>query len=121
DSFDGDSQPEPDVAVIAGDEDDYIDDHPTTAALVLEISFAALKYDRTAKASHYAKSRISDYWVLNLILRQLEVCRQPAPDESAPFWHSYAEELIFNERNSVTPLAKPDAVIAVADLLPPKS
>ena len=121
DDLDGDSQPEPGVAVIAGDEDDYVDEHPTTAALVLEVSFATLKYDRSAKAGLYAKSGISDYWILNLILRQLEVFRQPVPDASAPFWHSYAEELIIKESDSVAPLAKPDAFIAVADLLPPRS
>jgi Uma2 family endonuclease len=121
DDLDGDSQPEPDVAVIAGNEDDYVDEHPTTAALVLEVSFATLKYDRNAKASLYAKSGISDYWILNLVLRQLEVYRQPVHDASTPFWHSYTEELIFIEGDSVAPLAKTDALIAVTDLLPPRS
>lgn len=121
DSIEGDSQPEPDVAVIAGEEDDYIDKHPTTAALVLEVSFATLKYDRSSKASLYASSGISDYWILNLILRQLEVYRHPSTDALAPFRYSYGEELIFNEGDSVVPLAKPDTLIAVNDLLPPRS
>jgi Uma2 family endonuclease len=121
DDIDAASQPEPDVAVIEGDEDDYEDEHPTTAALVLEVSFASLKYDRDKKASLYAKSGIADYWILNLRERQLEVFRRPVPDASSPFWYSYADLLIFKEDESVSPLAKPEAVITVKSLLPPKS
>lgn len=120
DDVESSSQPEPDVAVIEGDEDDYENEHPRTAALILEVSFASLKYDRNKKGSLYAKARIQDYWVLNLYDRQLEVYRGPVPDASAPFWHSYADVLILEENESVTPLAKPDAVIPVKSLLPPR-
>lgn len=37
DDVESSSQPEPDVAVIEGDEDDYEDEHPRTAALILEV------------------------------------------------------------------------------------
>ncbi len=120
DDVESSSQPEPDVAVIEGDEDDYEDEHPRTSALVLEASFASLKYDRNKKGSLYAKARIQDYWVLNLYDRQLEVYRNPVPDASAPFWYSYADVLILKEDESVTPLAKPGAIIPVKSLLPPK-
>ncbi len=120
DDLEASSQPEPDVAVIEGDEDDYEDDHPRTAALVLEVSFTSLKYDRNKKGSLYAKARIQDYWVVNLQDRQLEVYRRPVSDASAPFWYSYADVLILNESEAVSPLAKPDVVIPIKSLLPPK-
>jgi Uma2 family endonuclease len=119
DGWDGASLPEPDVAIIAGEEDDY-DEHPTEAALVLEVAFSTLRYDRNTKAGLYAKSGLADYWVLNLIERVLEVFRRPVPDASAPFWHSYAEQKTFKEGESVSPLAKPDVTVAVSNLLPPK-
>ena len=61
---------------------------------------------------------MQDYWIVNVKQRQLEVYRVPVEDSSAAFWYSYADVQIFKEQDSVSPLAKPDAVIAVADLLP---
>ncbi|MGH9838115.1 MAG: Uma2 family endonuclease [Blastocatellia bacterium] len=119
DDWDGASLPEPDVAIIAGEEDDY-DDHPTEAALVLEVAYSTLRYDRNTKAGLYAKSGVADYWVLNLAERVLEVFRQPVSDVSAPFWHSYADQTTYKEGELIAPLAKPDAVISVANLLPPR-
>lgn len=118
DDLDSYSHPEPDVAVIAGDDDDYVDEHPHTAALILEVSAATLRFDQNKKASLYAKAGIADFWILNLSARQLEVFRQPVPDAAAPFWFSYNERPIYQRTEAVAPLAKPDVVIAVAALLP---
>jgi Uma2 family endonuclease len=118
DELDETSKPEPDVAVIAGDEDDYVDEHPDTAALILEVSDSTYRYDSSKKASLYARARIPDYWILNLKERQLEVRRRPVPDAAVPFWFSYAEEEVFKAGEYVSPLARPDVKIAVADLLP---
>jgi len=74
------SDPEPDVAVIAGDVRDYKDAHPTTAVLIVEVADTSLAYDCTTKASLYAKAGIPDYWILNLMDRQLEVRRDPVAD-----------------------------------------
>ena len=40
---------EPDVAVVKGAVRDYLEDHPTTAALVVEVSNETLHLDRTVK------------------------------------------------------------------------
>jgi Uma2 family endonuclease len=114
-----DSDPEPDVAVIAGSEDDFIDAHPTTAVLVVEISESTLKYDQTEKASLYARASVPDYWIVNLKNRRLEVHRRPMEDTTQPHGFGYAELYLFTEREFVSPLAMPDARIAVSDLLPP--
>lgn len=112
------SDPEPDVVVVAGKLGDFKDAHPTTAALVIEVADSSLSYDRTHKASLYAKSGITDYWIVNLQERQIEVHRRPIVDANARFGFSYADKMIFKEGDSVKPLAKPKASIAVADLLP---
>src|SRR5439155_1378488 len=64
-----DSEPEPDVAVVRGDARDFLADHPATAALVVEVSDAGLELDRRLKARIYARARITDYWVVNLVDR----------------------------------------------------
>ncbi len=48
-SFSLTTEPEPDVAVVKGEIEDFTDSHPKTAALVIEVSDATLRYDRTKK------------------------------------------------------------------------
>jgi Uma2 family endonuclease len=113
-----DSEPEPDIAVVAGAPRDYRDQHPSTARLIVEISDTTLAFDRQQKGSLYARAGIQDYWILNLSQRTLEVHRSPVADPSAPYGHSYSARRRVSETETVTPLAFPDVSIAVADLLP---
>ena len=112
------SEPEPDVAVIVGNVRDYTDAHPTTAALVVEVADTSLAYDRTTKASLYAKAGTADYWIVNLIERRLEVYRHPTIDAAQPYGFGYAEITVFTATDNVAPLAMPQALIAVAEVLP---
>jgi Uma2 family endonuclease len=112
------SDPEPDVAVIAGEVRDYTAAHPTTAALVVEVADTSFTYDRTTKASLYAKAGLAEYWIVNLVERQLEVYRHPVADPAALFGFSYAEVTRLAATALVTPLAAVSTTMAVADLLP---
>jgi len=112
------ADPEPDLAVIEGEVRDYKDMHPKTADLVVEVSDTTLRYDRKRKASFYARAWIDDYWIVNLKQRRLEVFRNPVPDALAPVGFKYRDKQIFKAGETVAPLAKPGAVMAVADLLP---
>ncbi len=112
------SEPEPDLAVIVGDIRDYTDEHPTRAALIIEVADTSLRYDREDKASLYAKAGVADYWVLNLNARQFEVRRKPVKDQTKRYGFGYAETAVFRPTDSVSPLAKPQTTIAVAALLP---
>ena len=112
------SEPEPDIAVIAGQVRDYTEAHPTTAVLIVEVADTSLNYDRTTKASLYAKVGIAEYWILNLIDRQLEVHRTPTPDTTQPHGFGYADVTHYAATEEVTPLAMPQAAVTVADLLP---
>ena len=115
------SEPEPDIAVIQGNMEDYLTEHPTTAGLIVEVADRTLRYDCTLKASLYAKAGIQDYWVLNLKKHQLEIFRRPIPDSEAKHGFSYGDHHISIEGETVSPLIKPDVEIAVTDLLPPTS
>ncbi len=112
-----DSEPEPDISVVVGDDFDYKDEHPSSAGLVVEVADSTISEDRKWKGSFYASVGISDYWILNLKKRQLEVYRRPVADAAAPFDFVYADRLVFSEKDKVSPLAKPKTVIRVADLL----
>jgi len=110
-ALDDDSEPEPDLAVVRGnDTREILSSHPTTAVLVIEIADSTLRHDRD-KAALYARVGIPEYWISNLKERCLEVLRVPQDGV-------YRARIILWARESVSPLARPEAVIAIADLLP---
>lgn len=108
-----DSEPEPDVAVVPGSFTDYIESHPTTAELIVEVADSSLLHDRKRKTRLYARAGIAEYWILNLVKRCLEVYRAPKDG-------IYTVRLILRDGDSVSPLARPEASIPVASLLPRK-
>lgn len=111
------SEPIPDLFVVPGKARDYTA-HPTTALLIVEVSDTTLSHDRNRKASLYAAARIQDYWIVNLVDRQLEVYRVPVPDPSQAFGFRYSQPTILFPGDTVAPLVLPQASIAVADLFP---
>ena len=116
--LDESNAPHPDIAVVVGSIRDYRNAPPTTAVLVVEISDTTLRMDRTTKAELYARAGILDYWILNLVDRQLEVHRKPVPMQGRSLDHYYADVKTYLVHESVAPLAAPHAVVVVAHLLP---
>ncbi len=114
------SEPEPDVMVLRGDERDY-DDHtptPSEVQLIIEISDTTLRSDTGSKAALYAEARIQEYWVLNLNARCLELHRDPIPMQDSRYGFGYKTRVRYTEEEAVSPLAAPQAEIRVSDLLP---
>lgn len=105
----GDSEPEPDVAVVAGTLHDFIDAHPTTALLVVEMAETSLAYDLTTKAQLYAAAGVPDYWVLDLAARRLHRFTGPTPA-------GYQAQAVLGEAESVTLLT--GGQIGVSEVLP---
>ncbi len=106
------SEPEPDIAVVAGGRWDFVADHPTTAALVVEVADASLGKDRLQKGRLYAKAGIPEYWIVDLPNGCLEVCREPGKQ-------GYRSTVRLNRNQVVTPLQAPDVSVPVSDFLPP--
>jgi Uma2 family endonuclease len=73
------SEPEPDCALVRGDENTYGDHHPgpTEIGLVVEVSASSLLIDREDKGSIYARERIPAYWVVNVVDKVIEVYTLP--------------------------------------------
>jgi len=105
------SEPDPDLAVVSGHWRDYLSEHPTTAALVVEVSASSVRLDREEKRLLYATAEIPEYWILYVKTKQLEVMREPRDGD-------YRSRVILKPGDTVTPLAAPSASIRVADLLP---
>jgi Uma2 family endonuclease len=56
------SAPEPDIAVVPGDPEDYLDKgHPKFPLLVIEVSDSTLGRDRRLKGPRYARAGYADY------------------------------------------------------------
>ncbi|MGF1514182.1 MAG: Uma2 family endonuclease [Elainellaceae cyanobacterium] len=109
------SEPEPDVAVVRVDPLDYEDHHPTPAEIfwLIEVSDTTLKRDRELKAPAYAKSRVMEYWILDMHRRRLHVFREPGA-------MGYGVERVLEEE-AVAPLAFPDCWVTVKGFLRPSS
>jgi Uma2 family endonuclease len=108
------SEPEPDVSVVRGDIEEYVDRHPEpeNIALVVEVSKSSV-YDDRALAPTYAGGGIPVYWIVNVKDRQLEVYAGPVAG-------AYPAPTILGESASVELVLDGVAIgrIAVADLLP---
>lgn len=73
------SETEPDISAIRGERQRFAKRHPTSAdvALLVEVSDKSMTRNGGAKKRIYAESNISQYWIVNLVDRQIEVYRRP--------------------------------------------
>ncbi len=105
-----DSEPEPDLAVVAGREEDYTSSHPTTAELVVEVSIASVATDR-AKAEIYAGANIEEYWLVLPEKGEIVVYRQPVAGH-------YTSESSHRESEPVQSSVLEGFEVRLRDLLP---
>lgn len=103
-----DSEPEPDVAVVAGPPERYMSAHPSTALLVIEVAVSSLEVDRV-KASIYAEAGVSEYWIVCPEEKRVEVFQGPGAD-------SYAQMRIASSPEVLAPFALPGVRVVLADL-----
>ncbi|MFM7736717.1 MAG: Uma2 family endonuclease [Alphaproteobacteria bacterium] len=109
----GRSVPEPDVAVLPGAADDWERRHPSSALLVVEVAESSLAQDRLTKSRIYARASIAEYWIVDLRNDSVEVQRSPDPELAV-----YAERSRLRRGERISPLAFPDLLLDVDDLLP---
>lgn len=113
------SEPEPDLAVVRGEEMEYKARHPEAAdiAIVVEISSTTLKDDRTLMGRIYARACLSTYWIINLVDQQVEVYEQPSGPVQEP---SFGHHRVFRRGEAVPFIVDGNDVgpIPVTDLLP---
>jgi len=117
-ALDDESEPEPDVVVVPGTQRDYELAHPACPPLLVEVAESSLADERVTKAALYARAGIADYWILNLVDRVLEVCRDPITAAAQSSGWRYRDITILHPGASIAPLARPNAVVEIAATLP---
>ena len=105
------SEPEPDIAIVHLPETIYRSHHPYPQDIycLIEVSSQTLKKDLEEKSIIYARNSIPEYWVIDLVNKQLIVHIQPKGDRYAQI-QTYTTGI-------VKPLSFPDIDIALAQLL----
>jgi len=112
------SEPEPDVAIARGKDEDYLAHHPypEDISLVIEISDSTLDYDQTKKLEIYAEAGISNYWIVNLNFRQLERYSQPYQNSQGQF--NYLSKQISLPHQSVAIPGFEDVLLDLSRIFP---
>ncbi len=108
------NEPEPDIALVDHKKDWYTSGHPTPADvhLLVEVSDATLRFDRTEKVKLYANARIPELWIIDanrLVIYQYE---QPANGE-------YTSIHAWREVDTFTSKALPNLTTACETLFAP--
>jgi Uma2 family endonuclease len=110
------SEPQPDLMLLTPREDFYRTAHPTPAdaLLVVEVAETSLAYDRRRKLPLYARTGVSEVWIVNHRADAIDVFRDPSPG-------SYATRFRRGRSEEVAPAAFPDLRLSVDDILGPPS
>lgn len=103
------SEPEPDLTWTR--RADYTTPHPPAelVLLLVEVASSSLARDLGEKQSLYAEAGITDYWVVNIAERAIEVLRDPRGSV-------YATRAVFRSNEAVRPLMFPELALPVARL-----
>ena len=106
------SEPEPDVMLLAPRSDFYASGLPEPPAvqLLVEVADSSLLYDRRTKLPLYARAGVGETWLIDLEASRVEVHRGPGSS-------SYRDASIPPVDERFAPLAFPDLTVTVRDLL----
>ena len=113
------SEPEPDIAVVRIDVNEYMTRHPTAAdiGLLIEVSDSTLAGDRADKGPIYVRDSIAHYWIVNLVDHRLEVYSIPS-GATAPSYYTRQQDYLPGD---IVPLILDGILVAnisVQELLP---
>jgi Uma2 family endonuclease len=115
----GESEPEPDGAIVREDAVGYTTRHPGPPdfGFVIEVANTSLDADRDDKSRIYARAGLPVYWIVNVVDRQIEVYEQPSGPTASP---AYGTRHIFRPGDAVPVVLDGATVgtIPVVDLLP---
>ena len=114
-----DNVPEPDLKVVRGEDDDYLDRDPCAGdvPLVVEVADSSLRDDTGEMLGLYASALIPVYWIVNIPNRRIDVYSRPI---SRPEASRYEDFRCFGPDESVPVIIDGVEVgmIAVKDILP---
>ena len=90
---------------------------PKDAVLIAEVADSSLRRDRGQKKRLYARARVREYWIVNLVERQVEVHSEPTGPGRKP---DYRERTVYAATDAIPVVIDGREVgrLSVADLLP---
>ncbi len=105
------SEPQPDLMLLKPRADRYASSLPSAAdvLVVIEVSDKTLEYDRGPKLSLYAQHGISEYWIVDVQAKQIEVFRDPSPQ-------GYIRRLEFGPADVLSPQALVGVKLSVGEI-----
>lgn len=108
------SLPQPDLALLRPQQDDYAEAGPTPAdvLLIVEVSDTTLPYDRDTKVPLYARYGIPEVWLVDLTGQRILLFR-------APHAEGYRDQDELRSWDVVSPVAFPDLSIPLTNILAP--
>jgi Uma2 family endonuclease len=113
-----DSEPEPDIALLAINEASVSGTrhaYPPDVFALIEVSDASRGRDIGFKRSLYAEGGIREYWVIDLVDNVIRINRDPNPATQ-----TYATTAIARRGELIAFGAFPDDIIAVDEILAPR-
>lgn len=113
------SEPEPDAAILRGDETscDSRQPEPADTGIVIEVADSTLRNDRREKGMLYAEGTIPIYWIVNVSDGWIEVHTNPDPAANPPAYANRTDYLPGQDVPIVLDGVQV-ATIPAADLLP---
>ena len=108
------SDPLPDAFVTTKSLESYfkVQPEPKDVLLLIEVADASRSFDLSTKAALYARSSITEYWVLDMVNRNIVVHLEPTID-------GYRSVVAYSEYETLSPKLKPEAKLTPSVLLPP--
>jgi Uma2 family endonuclease len=114
-----DSEPEPDLAIVAGPMRRYVQRHPGPADIqvIVEVAASSIDLDRADKGRVYAAAGVPVYVIVNVNVPQVEMYTNPTGSGAAA---TYGALEIFSATESLPLIitGKKIAEIPIAELLP---
>jgi Uma2 family endonuclease len=106
------TEPQPDVVLLKPRADDYAGKkvHAEDTLLVIEVAQTTLNYDLRRKLPLYASAAVPEVWIEDLKNDLLLVYRQPSSN-------TYLTSLVLRRGEAISPLALPDVILTVEELL----
>lgn len=106
------NEPQPDLTLLRPRTDFYAAGHPTPEAILLAIEVAdtTVAFDRRVKAPLYARNGMPELWLIDLKRGHVVAFRDPTET-------GYATTQVFRRGEAISPVAFPDLVLPVAELL----
>jgi Uma2 family endonuclease len=108
-----DSEPEPDISIVKGKWDDWVNAHPSTAQLVIELAITSQEID-VSKAVIYAEASIPEYWLIRPEQRMVDVFRKPTNG-------GYDSKQTLNEHDCLKCASIAGVEFKIGDILPARS